>query len=376
MTILFLTMIATISIGSLVLKDREFSPNENRYLAKFPSISAREIDQGTFQDGFEKYLSDQIVGRDVWITIRTTMLQVMGQRDIGGAYLGQDGYDFEKIIPEDVDEKHVAKNTASVKEYLAYCDEVLGEGHTTFMLVPTSGLVLEDKLPKHAILFDQTAYIAMIKEEIPASSMLDVSECLLAHSDEPIYYRTDHHWTTHGAYYAYEAWGNKTGHDVKEKEEYELDVVTASFRGSLYSKILNGDTMEDEITIYKDSNNASYQIVADGEELPSFYIEEKLLEKDKYAYFFGGNYGEMVIRQENSTGKGKLLVIKDSFANSFLPFIADQYDEIYVVDLRYCMKDMNAYLEENEIDDVLILYNVSNFISDKNIYKLDKGRGR
>ena len=63
-------------------------------------------------------------------------------------------------------------------------------------------------------------------------------------------------------------------------------------------------------------------------------------------------------------------MIKDSFANAFVPFLADSYDNIYMVDLRYFNEDMQAYLKEKNITDILMLYNVSNFVTDRNLYKL------
>ena len=110
---------------------------------------------------------------------------------------------------------------------------------------------------------------------------------------------------------------------------------------------------------------------ADGKKLEGFYCEEMLDKKDKYAYFFGGNYGEVKIHNESSDKKGNLLVIKDSFANSFVPLIADDYENIYMIDLRYYGGNMLNYLKEQNIDEVLVLYNISNFVSDRNVYKLN-----
>jgi hypothetical protein len=119
----------------------------------------------------------------------------------------------------------------------------------------------------------------------------------------------------------------------------------------------------------KKTGQTSVTVTADGERLDGFYDADKLLEKDKYAYFFGGNYGEVVIESENNTSR-KLLVIKDSFANCFVPFLAEDYDAVYMVDLRYYNQNMQEYISNNGITDVLVLYNVSNFITDKNFIRL------
>ena len=146
----------------------------------------------------------------------------------------------------------------------------------------------------------------------------------------------------------------------------------------MYSKILDIDSKNDCIKVINRKEDNNFSVVADGKDIGGFYQEDKLKEKDKYAYFFGGNYGEVVITNKNNKNKtnkinkNNLLVIKDSFANSYVPLIAEEYDKIFMIDLRYYAGDMGAYLEENNITEVMVLYNVSNFISDKNIFKLTK----
>jgi hypothetical protein len=323
---------------------------------------------GEFQDDLEDYLRDQICFRDSWITIKTAIQKACGDTDIGGAYVGSDGYDFEKITPEDVDEKLFARNVQAVSDYFADACSLIDQEHLSFLLVPTSGLVLADKLPKNARLFDQSAYIDKVEKAMEDYTFIDVRQTLLDHNEEAIYYRTDHHWTMDGAYLAYEEWCRSTGHPDIGREKLMKNTVTVNFRGSLYSKILDADSAYDSIWTYGDCDGA---IRIDQKEIrDSCYDASKLKEKDQYAYFFGGNYGEVFV---DGSGEGKLLVIKDSFANSFVPMLTQNYDTIYMIDLRYYNGDMTAYLTEHQITDVLVLYNISNFISDRNLYKLTSG---
>ena len=156
---------------------------------------------------------------------------------------------------------------------------------------------------------------------------------------------------------------------------YRETVVTEKFRGSLYSKILDYDSAFDTIKLYeKSSGNASFVVTLEGEKADGFYHYDKLEEKDKYLFFFGGNYGEVVISKqdyERVEEERNLLLIKDSFANCFAPLVAEDYDNVHMIDMRYFRGDMQEYMEANNITDVLVLYNVSNFISDKNIHKLN-----
>ena len=128
----------------------------------------------------------------------------------------------------------------------------------------------------------------------------------------------------------------------------------------------------DAIKLYeKGGDKNSFVVTLDGEKSDGFYHYNQLEEKDKYLFFFGGNYAEVVISNQSGEGHRNLLLIKDSFANCFAPLVAEDYDNVYMIDLRFFRGDMQEYMEANNITDVLVLYNVSNFISDKNIHKLN-----
>lgn len=381
-TIVFIGFFVLISGVSLIIKDREFSPNENRYLAEVPELSWDNIMSGKFQDGLEDYLRDQVCFRDGWITVKTGIQKACGDTDIGGAYVGKDGYDFEKITPEDVDEKQVDRNIKAVEDFFMTASETIDKQRLSFLLVPTSGLVMQEKLPKNARLFDQAKYIDQVQKAMKDYNFVDVRDTLMDHNDEYIYYKTDHHWTSAGACLAYDAWSERTGGEVEKEDGLAKNVVSDKFRGSLYSKILDADSAYDEIWTYglqKDEAFGSKDCtvtIDEKQQLDSIYDDEKLQEKDKYAYFLGGNYGQVHIQNQKAASKAKgknILIIKDSFANSFVPFVTQDYENIYMVDLRYYNGDMKAYLQEHEITDVLVLYNVSNFISDRNIHKLTGG---
>ena len=108
-----------------------------------------------------------------------------------------------------------------------------------------------------------------------------------------------------------------------------------------------------------------------GEKTKSFdslYDEFYLKVKDKYSYYISGNNPVTIIKNEGAAGSGKrALVVKDSFAHCFIPFLADDYEEIVVVDMRYYRTGLGKLIEEKQIDDVLFLYNVLNLSNDKNL---------
>ena len=380
--IVFIGFFVLISGTSLIIKDREFSPNENRYLAETPELSWDNILSGKFQDGLEDYLRDQVCFRDGWITVKTGIQKACGDTDIGGAYVGKDGYDFEKITPEDVDEKQVDRNIKAVEDYFMTASETIDKQKLSFLLVPTSGLVMQEKLPKNARLFDQAKYIDQVQKAMKDYNFVDVRDTLMDHNDEYIYYKTDHHWTSAGACLAYDVWSERTRGEAETEDGLVKNVVSDKFRGSLYSKILDADSAYDEIWTYglqKDDAFGSKDCtvtIDEKQQLDSIYDDEMLQKKDKYAYFLSGNYGQVHIQNQKAASKAKgknILIIKDSFANSFVPFATQDYENIYMVDLRYYNGDMKSYLQEHNITDVLVLYNISNFISDRNLHKLTGG---
>ncbi len=283
--IVFIGFFVLISGASLIIKDREFSPNENRYLAETPELSWDNILSGKFQDGLEDYLRDQVCFRDGWITVKTGIQEACGDTDIGGAYVGKDGYDFEKITPEDVDEKQVDRNIKAVEDYFMTASETIDKQKLSFLLVPTSGLVMQEKLPKNARLFDQAKYIDQVQKAMKDYNFVDVRDTLMDHNDEYIYYKTDHHWTSAGACLAYDVWSERTGGEAETEDGLVKNVVSDKFRGSLYSKILDADSAYDEIWTYglqKDDAFGSKDCtvtIDEKQQLDSIYDDEMLQKK-------------------------------------------------------------------------------------------------
>ena len=369
MIVIFVAFLALVSGGSLLMKDREFSPNENRYLAEPPRLTVDNILSGKFQDGLENYLRDQICFRDGWITVKTGIQKACKDTDIGGAYVGKDGYDFEKITPEDVDEKQIARNVKAVQDFFAKASENVEKERLSFLLVPSSGLVMEDKLPAHARLFDQAKYIDQIEKQMTDCRVTDVRKDLLSHKDDYIYYKTDHHWTTLGAFYAFQATAPSLGIEGDLSGKYVSYAVSDSFNGMLASKSGVNLGEKEQIDIYvptEEDTDLIIDYVDEGKRSTSLYDSSKLKEKDQYTVFLGGNSSLLDIRTVSTSTK-RLLLVKDSFANSFIPFLTPYYREIVVVDPRYYSGTINDLMDSYRISEVLFLYSGNTFFKDNNI---------
>ncbi len=363
-TILFLASLWIVLLSIFLIKDKEYSENENRYLTTKPDISMEDVSSGKFMDTFETYLNDQFPLRDKWIAFKTDIQRLFGKTDINGTYLGSDGYLFEKWTENDFNLENLQKNIDSIKKFVQINNDKKG----TILIVPTSSLPLQDKLPKNAPIFNQNKAFDMIYSNLGRDcEQIDIRPMLDAHKSEYIYYKTDHHWTTLGAYLGYTEWQRQNGNLV-ELSDYNVTLATSDFKGSLYSKVLNRNSALDEIYIYDKIQQPTYKVEYNfgKTQTDSVYHLERLNEKDKYQVFLNGNFPELTISTDLNNEK-HLLIFKDSFANAFIPFLLSDYETIHVIDLRYFKGDLNDYISQNNITEYLFLYNIKNFCEDTSI---------
>lgn len=391
---LFLTSLWIILLSIFLTKDKEYSENENRYLTTKPDISIEDIKSKKFMDTFETYLNDQFPLRDKWTAFKTDIQRCLGKTDINGVYLGSDGYLFEKWTQQDFNQKNLQQNIESIKNFIQTNNDKKG----SILIVPTSSLLLQEKLPKNAPMFNQNIAFDMIQSSlgndnqqingIPSNTncqLIDIRSTLNSHQQEYIYYKTDHHWTTFGAYLAYAEWKRQNESNTNNTDssnmnlsntdflhsdlsDYNITLAADDFKGSLYSKVLNRDAAFDEIYIYDKIQKPTYNVTYNlgKTQTDSVYESKRLQEKDKYQVFLNGNHPELTISTNLNNGK-HLLIFKDSFANAFIPFLISDYETIHVLDLRYFKGDLNDYISQNNITEYLFLYNIKNLCEDTSL---------
>ena len=336
--------------------DKTFSDNENRTLQTAPKLTLDSVLDGSFQSELTDYISDQFPARDTWTQLGTRLKKLVGFKDIGGAYLGSDGYYIEKITPDKIDEANLKRNLYLVSDFIDACDR-----KTTMLLVPATGTVMSDKLPAHAEMYDAEKLYETVKAALPGVSAPDLYAALSdAKTEHQVYYRTDHHWTWYGAYTAYKALLPNGSFDGSP------ELFSDCFLGTTYSKTLDPAAQPDEVLISQVSDKLT--VTADGKQI-SLYDKSAAGEKDKYKVFFGGNYGQVKISGGCDNGK-TLLVIKDSFANSLVPLLTADYENIIMLDLRYYMGSAKQLIEDENVDELLFVCEMSSFANDKNLVKL------
>lgn len=363
-----LLFIGGMLIINVFTPNKTFSEAENRKLEQLPAFSFSNLIEKKFTTNYEKYISDQFAFRDFWVTMKSSAERIIGKKENNGVYVGKDGSLIQKFNPpkeQDVQTKVTAINdfdqaTPSVNKYI--------------MLVPTAISILEKNLPNYVSHNGELTYMNKVKNSLNKKiKFVDTYATLSSKKDEYIYYKTDHHWTTKGAFYAYQELSKQMDLIPQKEEAFNVKKITNEFYGSLYSKGGFRSICPDSIELYVPKNNQEYTVeyVGENKQTTSFYEMGNVDQKDKYTVFFGGNHPLMKITTNNSNGR-KLLVVKDSYANSILPFLAPHFSEIYVVDLRYYKEDMKKLAKDHNIHDMLILYNANTFFEDSSIKDLSE----
>ena len=362
--IIFILTLFLFLIINVIVPDREKSVQENRMLATKPKFRLSSLISGDYDEKFEAYMDDQFVGRDMWRKLKVMVDRIGGSRLENGVYIGTNGQLLEQI--EVADENHLAANIKAIKSF----SESQSKIPVRMMLVPDAANVLNHSLPALAKPEDQTQMFSMVRKDLGDSvEWIDVSTELNKHKTEKIYYKTDHHWTTLGAFYAFQAAAPSLGIEGDLSGKYVSHAVSNSFNGMLASKSGVNLGEKEQIDIYvptEEDTDLIIDYVDEGKRSTSLYDSSKLKEKDQYTVFLGGNSSLLDIRTVSTSTK-RLLLVKDSFANSFIPFLTPYYREIVVVDPRYYSGTINDLMDSYRISEVLFLYSGNTFFKDNNI---------
>ena len=362
---LFGIFILAVLIINFLVPDRGFSQKENRVLASRPAISVSQLTSGNFADGYETYVNDQFFLRDWWITLRATAQRILGNTEENGVFLGKNGYLMEDFTAPS--QERLNRTVNAMTDFAARHSDLPQYA----LIAPNAVNILSDKLPALAAATDQNPYLDATATALEKAGVtfVDVRDTLSQHKDDGIYYHTDHHWTTQGAYFAYMQLAKVLGID-SSSISYDKLPVSMSFQGTLSAKSGFRASEKEEMDVFlpRDDSVPSSVVnyVDEQKKTASFYDTSKLETRDKYAMFFNGNHGKVVITtptEENRT----LLVIKDSYANSLIPFLAPYYRKIVMVDPRYFYDDLEELMQVEEIQEVLYLYNANTFYADTSL---------
>lgn len=360
--VIFMVLLLGLAGKEALSHQRTYSPVEKRELQTRPEISITKVLDGRFQRKYESYLRDQFPGRDHWVSFQTDMELFMGKNEIHNVYIGKNHYLLEHYTEKEFDPQQISKNLQALEKFVGKAKQ---NADVHVMMVPTKSWVLREKLPAFAPHYKEQKFYDALQQKLEKEDVLiSVEPVLDAHKEEEIYYRTDHHWTTLGAWYAYEQYTKAVGGDLQRAQgKKKFRCISKDFYGTTYAKI-NYARQADKIEIYEPADKLRVVYNMGEKKTRTLYDVSFLKTADQYSVFTGGNQAVLEITGGIKNGK-TLLLIKDSFANSILPFLAEDYEKLVVVDLRQLNVSGDRLLEMFSPTDILILYNSAQFAQDK-----------
>ena len=364
----FCLIIFGVSGLHIATEDSKFSESENRVLGEFPKLSVATIADGSFMRDFETYLTDQFPFRDGIISLKTLADRIVGKNEENGVYIGKDGFLFDSQTP--LDSKHIKEIGKAV---LAF-KEKHSDLETAFILAPNSTYVYSEYLPEYLELPDQRWLIRAVHKQIDDKTILWPAAANILKknaSEAQLYYKTDHHWTTRGAYLLFKeiclGWELEESSKAIDKR-FKFYEVSNTFEGTLASTSGVHST-KDRVEICLPKKSEGTYVVnfeSSGEKTASLFFKDKLQQKNQYEVFMGGNYDKVIISTVSQSGRS-LLLIKDSYANCMIPMLTPYFSKIVVIDPRYLTDSLDSIVKENDFSHMLYLYNINTLLEDNSL---------
>ena len=354
LSIVLLAVVVAFLVLGLLIPDKDFSESENRSLAKLPALSE------TFFADMGNYVADQFPGRDLWMSVNLALNKALGQKEASGVYLCEDDYLMQ--IPAEPNYEQAERNLAAINAFA----EMYPDLNMVMCVAPNAVTVLDNKLPENAPVRDQKADLAYIAEGLDTVPFVDVTKTLRHHRSEYLFYKTDHHWTSLAAAYAFEDIAPMLNIEAPALQNYTVYTVSTAFEGTLSSKS-GSHTAKDTVEIYVPDTNIEYYVqYPTGDPISSFYNRAALDQKDHYTVFFGGNYPRVDITTSANTHRC-LLLFKDSYANCMVQFLYPYFDHITMIDPRYYYDNLELVIKSEAVTDVLFLYNADTYLGDTSL---------
>lgn len=353
----FCGFLGLMCLGYLLLPKTDFSQTEKRYMAEVPELTWDRVASGEYGSDVETYMADHIPGRDFFVGLNAYVDLLTGRQTADDIHVTWDGRLVE--APVTWNQENVDKNMTKINSFA----QKLGR-NVDLLLVPSAGWASRNDIAGVADPYTDEAIIASIYA-MAGEGVRPLD--LTADFDDPsLYYRTDHHWTSEGAYRAYEAYMRTLGREYRDRADFTVETV-ADFRGSTHSRAALWLTPGENLELWTGSQgitvtNKDSEGVHEG-----IFYRNRLEEVDKYTVYLDGNHSMVRIHNPNAAGKGKLLVIRDSYSNCLGGFLAESYEEVVLVDQRYYRTALSQLCAEEGFTDILVCYSLSNFMTDTNI---------
>lgn len=377
--VLFVGLLFGFCIAFWVFPDRTVSENENRTLRQLPTPTLSGCLDGSFSAAFTEYCSDQFPLRDGCIRLASVLDLALGRGESVGVLYGRNGQQVRRLFNAYLSRTERAESTDYYdEEHVNACLDALSGLQENLKENDVSLTVL--LAPRTVDVADAAEYPTVLSDSLHVQ--VEAGLAGIAHADltedfrtrcaagEYVMYRTDHHWTTQGAYLAYcalmETWG-------RGDESLSADVFTVrrveGFEGTTAARsgfpVSNPDVLE----LWETQWDSSYTVRDEkGNTLLSGFIsEEYLATRDKYGAFLDGTHRVITVELTGddphaSESRPRLLVARDSYASALIPFLARHFD-IVAVDLSAGVTDLTSLAAEYDCSSVLVLCNLENLVT-------------
>lgn len=363
LTAVFCGFIGVLMLLFLILPKDKTSVNEKRELAELPKLSVSAVLNGSFENKFEEYLGDHFPMREKLIALDAYYKLFTGRNGANGVYKGRDGYLIN--TPVSFDKSAFDANLTAIREFAEK-----SQLKTSVMIVPETGYIMSDKLPRNHDVYMDENILADVRNRLTELEWIDIEDEFLREKDNyQLYYKTDHHWTSRGAYTAYAVFAEK--HGFEPMTEFDIRSY-GGFYGTAYSKSALWGEKSEEFEVWRYPNNVSVEIIEGvvSEKYDYMFFENHLSEPDMYPVFLDGNHALERLTNHDSDG-GRLLVLKDSYAHCLVPFLINHYSRIDMVDLRYYLESVSELNESEKYDEVLLVYGLSSLCESRDISILE-----
>ena len=359
--VLFLGFVFGMLALYLLLPRQDFSEKEKRYLADAPLLSWQTLLSGEFGEQAETYLADHIPGRDFFVGVASYYDLFSGRQATKDIYVAEG----DRLVEPPVvwNQAAVEKNMKAINAFANKIGKPVD-----LMIVPSAGFVYQDQIQGLKEPYLDTQIIrdiyAMTEENVNGIDLVPALN--QAGNPDSLYYRTDHHWTSLGAYSVYRDYMEQKGREYLLPEDFTVSRY-GGFLGSTYSRSGLWLTKSEDVELWDSGGSFTVTNGETQEAHDGLFYPERLEELDKYTVYLDGNHSTVRIENPAAAGKGKLLVIRDSYANCLGTFLANSYEEVVMVDLRYYKKPVSELLACEEFTDVLVCYSIGNFMTDTNM---------
>lgn len=350
-------------------KDKKISDLEQRNLQQIPHYKTSLFVSGDYQNEYQSYVQDQLPLRDTLFQGKVQFEYLLGKRKFDDVWIGKNNMLFQDMyIPTQSD---IIKRKNIIDSFINKYKNL----HIGIVLVNNKADIYKENLPQNVKFLNQNKIINQFYDMFKNKNIntIRLNDVFVSHKDENIFYNSDHHWTTRGAYIAFQQI-EKEFIKVKKSIDYDAYVINDKFNGSLSKRSGYMTTKKDKVEVYlpkskEDEVDVIVNYVNQKKKKATVFNVDKAVSSNPYEVFLGGNYDCIEIDTSTKNNKS-LLLIKDSFANCLVPFLLPYYHHITIIDPRYYTDDIDVLIKDNKISDVLFLYNFQTFFQDKNILEL------